>query len=521
MCLASAEGAGNTLVVQAEIISSLPVKTASSRWLTQCWMGLLLIGTVAHFAYASYRVIAEPHALNYTEGISLLSAQRIHEGAPMYPPIGEPPYVYLAYPPVYPLLCAGLTLLGTPKLPTLRGFTVACELLSAVLLFLLLRQRRVSRLHAATCGASLLGILSIHKFHGLARLDMLVVALLLLVLWLLTRARAKPNWRTHLLLGASMVLTCLTKPTAAVPLLVMGGSLLLPAWRGEKRARRILGTCVAAAATYVAIALALQHASGGGFVRHTFLYQAQSGVRGGGFATGPMVRMWQTLAPVLIATLACFALIRRLTLPGTLALVSLLWLALSSLKAGADLNYTLEPLAWLLLFLGCVLGSERESLSPRNRLGRRIAARRATLPIVLGACLLTLAIPRTLGSQHALYLEPALSSEWAAMRERTVEFLRESDGLTLAEEPYFAVAAHKALWLSDPFHYEVLRRRGTFDFEPIYDAMRAGRIRRIVAGARLLTVPNFAHLLHRHYRKHAVGLAMDEDTALSLWTWAR
>src|SRR5260370_25537934 len=89
----------------------------------------------AHFAYVAILIVRDPYLLNYTEGISLMAANRVLRGEPLYPDINRFPFVYFAYPIVYPLVSSALVALLGNRLLGLRLLTIACELLLAVLFF--------------------------------------------------------------------------------------------------------------------------------------------------------------------------------------------------------------------------------------------------------------------------------------------------------------------------------------------------------------------------------------------------
>ena len=497
-----------------------PSGSRSRRFAVVCF-ALVAAACLAHFVWSAWILVAEPHALNYTEGISLLSGLRVLDGEPMYPPVDAPPYVYLAYPPVYPVVSAALTGLFGGDLVGLRLFTGACEALAALLMVLLLRQRGRSWRVAALTAVGALGVLSTHKFHMLARLDMLVVLEILAALYLLVCWYEHGRPRHLVALGALWIVACLTKPTAAIPFAVMGVDALTRAVRGQPRGKAAFITGVAAASIYALVVLGLQVATSGEFLLHTITYQGESGLRSSAFARGPFVRLFETSGLLLIVPLLVFLTSRRLTLLWWLCLVSLAWLGVSSMKAGADLNYTLEPLLLLILFAGDRLGdAEGPSLwiLPAHIGAARLLDWLGPLLVVL---MLVLVGTSMTGGRSTAYLAPILEAGPTSMRDRAALFVAASDGLTLAEEPYFAARAGKPYWLSDPFHFGILYRHGHVRYGEIHRAMRRGRIRRVVAGTRLLTAPGIMNLLNRHYRLMDTGVAMDEDTALTLWAWAR
>jgi 4-amino-4-deoxy-L-arabinose transferase-like glycosyltransferase len=456
---------------------------------------LLLVGVAClyNFLAAGWLVLTEPHVINYTEGISLLAALRVQDGLSLYPDLSTPPFVYLAYPPVYPAVSAAFVgVLGTGLWP-LRLLTLLAELAAGVLVYRLLRRSGVSRLRALALGLVALGLLSVHKFHGLARLDPFLVAVELGCVELALAARARPTWTRLGGLGALAVVAMLTKPTAAITLAVLGGHALLGA-RGQPgparaAARRVLGAFVAAGVVYAAFVAILQATSDGRFWEHTIVLQAASGVEPRWRNYGPLAVFWFEVRWPIVAMGGIIALTR----PGLLAAfatVQLVWLALATRKFGADANYYLLPMLAMLVACGRAFAPDARPVHPAlARLPGHVPWRAVVLPVVLVAALVGQALRIT---QLRPFDRPCLvffnrqlrNEQTAAFRERLVQAVASAPpGPVLVEEPYFAVINGRDYIMSDPFHLMLLHKKGLYDLAPVLAEIRQARV--AITGGRL------------------------------------
>src|SRR5207237_1160483 len=120
----------------------------------------------------------------------------------------------------------------------LRVFTVALEIIAGWLTFLCLIRLRIPRLMAGTFTCLLIGLFSVNKFHGLARLDFLQLAVVLAALHqLLVFMESPPVMRPTTCLfrfTCFSVLALLAKPTSILFLFGVGIFALLQL-RGDRR----------------------------------------------------------------------------------------------------------------------------------------------------------------------------------------------------------------------------------------------------------------------------------------------
>ena len=79
--------------------------------------------------------------------------------------------------------------------------------------------------------------------------------------------------------------------------------------------------------------------------------------------------------------------------------------------------------------------------------------------------------------------------------------MAEADGVTLSEEPFFAVLHGKDLLVTDPFGYSVLSTAGRVDPAALVKQLEEGRVARVFLGARLRSETAIVAALRRRYRQ--------------------
>lgn len=540
-------------------------------------LGAVYVAIAGLFLYPLVLILGEPYLLNYTEGILLHAAMQVQAGGSLYGDLSAPPHGYFAYGPLHALLGALLLALTGPSLLPLRLLSVACELAIVLLVYRTLRALRagppqdaagapeagvpatgVPGSGDALAGAMLtLGVLGLHKFHGIVRVDMLMVAAEVWAVSELLMFLRGPGrgWRGLACFVAAMVLALLTKTTAAILLGGTGLVALLALCRQRRQGAMLLAAVAAAALVYGLVFLAWNAATGGGFARFQSTYQAASGF------CDPRREdcFWVfNLFYVLLAHygsflalgLASVVLLRGGGALGLLALVSALWVCAGNFKSGADLNYNIELLVLLCMLVGLALPRWRGLAA---RLSARLAAR---LSARLAAACVALVVPALLAfglasrvlagyaihdwnarsvthptREHTALVvtlmggDPAdkdldrgfdLMTEQAREDRRILAALtRQAEGVLLAEEPLFAALAGKQVWVTDPFQTRALVEHGLMDLSPVLEACRSGRIRWVFAGWRLMMLPGLRELLETEFRPvHRTRSAI----ASSFWT---
>jgi 4-amino-4-deoxy-L-arabinose transferase-like glycosyltransferase len=480
--------------VEVSLVTDAKVGPGLAAWLLFAVAGMA-------FLWQAVRVVAEPHLLNYTEGISLYSALRVLEGQSLYLPIQEPPFVYLAYPPIYPLLTAAVVSFTGPSLLGLRLVSVVCEALLCGLLFGWVRRETRDARAALFSASVLLALFASFRFHALARLDPVHALWTLAAVGVSLAALRRPRTGTLILAAGIWLLSLLTKPTGAVMLAGVGALALGATRRRESGGTPVLACLTVSAALYAAILAALTWRTAGEFWSHTITYQGLSG-----WYAKPYV-LWEffvSYAPFLLVSLPCMLLVRGHGRSRTLTALSLFWFGISSMKFGADLNYAFEPFFFLSVCLG--LGSHQLS----QALERSAASRRTLAFGVQAAIVLVLLLG---GTPQSELFEPQARRD----RERLGAFVKASPGPVLSEEPCFALLGGRGVVLSDPFQYSVLAARGKFDPEPLRGMLRDGRIPLVLAGERLRRMPGVAEALERSYRRTFITETKLAQTHWEVW----
>ncbi len=253
-----------------------PVPKAS-RWSRRAvWISLAL--TLALLTRDLIRLIGTgwfnafyPYDLDYGEGIVWQQMINIVAGRG-YAPLGVYPAIVYHYPPVYHLVVGAMSsLFGSDGLVTGRLVSLAATLVmiavTGCLAFAAIpadTRRRVRVLAAIIAGGYVASIPTIMVWAGYMRVDMLAAALSLVGLWLTLGAAARPG---RLILAAlCFVLAIYTKQTSiAAPIAAFAALWLVR----PRAAWTLFGMCALLGLGALA---GLSMMTGGGFLRHTLLY---------------------------------------------------------------------------------------------------------------------------------------------------------------------------------------------------------------------------------------------------------
>lgn len=496
-----------------------PHPTSLERWL----LGTFMLVCASTFIYMTVIIVREPYMLNYTEGILLWAASQLAAGESLYRDVNTVPFAYFAYGPVYPLLTAPLVALLGPSLLPLRVFTVVSELVIVLFAYRILVRHGAQRWYAGTGAAIVLGALALQKFHALARIDMLVLAL---EMWGLSEVVAFRDDRRRSHLGwlvVAQVAALLTKPTAII---LLGCTGLLALWmlpRERRDGAWLVLACATAGALYGLALLVGSRLTDGAFFAFQFTYQSASSFCSvldepcrWVWVRGHVV--WLYHGSLFLVALASIGLVRKHGFLYLLVASSLAWWCFANLKRGADINYIIEPL----LLAGIVIGV---SLPHWRARAGRVHPWLGALAVPLLGCLAlssawwhgapihdwlcgraTYPTPEAFrelvveegGNPDALDPDTTfdlLTSEARRERERIAELTRAATGPLLVEEPAFAVEAGKEVWLTDPWQMVALGREGMFDIEPLLAACADGRIQWIFAGSRVRDLPGLREVI--------------------------
>jgi hypothetical protein len=459
--------------------------TAQQLWALRAVVAVAVGFFLWRFVGGALALLGEPDALNYGEGVTYAAALRLATGEPLYGSPDAPPFAYLGYPPGHPFVASLFIRVFGEGLAGVRALTVLAELAVASIVGAWVWSVRRHAVATALAVATTLGVLSGDKFHALARIDFLVVALTLAGLWTLDRVRraeARAPMTAPFFLAAALI-----KPTALV---VLAGPLLLALLERRRAPARAGRTAAAATWALGAGIVGLAGADlvfGGAISRQVFAAQSASGF--------DLVYFQRNVRVVLAHYDALFALwlvalivVRREAMLLASLLASLAWWLFSSAKVGADVNYALEPIALMLVALGAALADLPERL--RSRLG-------AIAPVLPAASFVVAVSLMLLGHGH--YWEVSLREAPRADRAELHALLAETEGLVIVDEPWLALAHGLDHWMTDPFHLVLLAEAGRWNERAVLRALERGEVARVVVGRRLAAWPALRPVLERHF----------------------
>ncbi|GJD94905.1 ArnT family glycosyltransferase [Methylobacterium iners] len=329
-----------------------------------------LVAWLVGFVRASAVILPYPYDFDYGEGIVWQQMRDIMRGD-AYGPLGVLPSIVYHYPPVYHLTTALLAgALGLDELLAGRLVSLLSTLASGLLVAGLSADalgRTASTRTRIVCGALgglvFLTCMPVMKWAPLMRVDLLACALSLAGLALAVRALERPGL-IHLA-GLCFVLAVYTKQVSiAAPAAAFIGLLAV--------APRLALAGISSTVAMGAVALVgLWVGTGGGFVRHVFLYNANR------LDPPRVVHLWLFLSShVLYVAVALSGIhsvwpqlktvcrnTRRADRQGLALLVVTAFLALKTLmlpmimKSGAAENYFTEWCCALAIFIGIALRS--------------------------------------------------------------------------------------------------------------------------------------------------------------------
>jgi hypothetical protein len=344
-----------------------------------------------------------------------------------------------------------------------------------------------------------------------------------------------------------VALALLVKVSSAILFAGFGAVALVELRNSRPRGAWLVASLAAGAFAYGLIALLWSLASEGSFYHFQFTYQGLSPM------CNPLredCSVQALIYPALLGRYGSFvllALVSAWVLPGhrllkMLCLLSWAWFGFSALKAGADLNYSLEPLLLSSLIVGLALPRWRQLLAAAShRLAPGLDSVALPALILLGlSFLLVTKLPVNDWYARDGFFFPhlddrdiiigsggdpdivtpgplfdLLSQESRDERRRLAELMASASGVVLSEEPFFAALADKPLWLADPFQMHVLYEHGVFDPGPLIAACRDGRVQWVFAGWRLLRIEGMKEVLDSDFE---VVYRSRRPVTTSFWT---
>ncbi len=390
-----------------------------------------------------------------TDAESLYGLRCARDGGSPYHDFSHAPYAVALYGPLFYEMPGMIAcVLHTSWIGTIvcgRVYTYLSWLGVAVVMYALGRWIGCQGPAAATAALLWLSGTLASGWAVAYRPDATAILLALGALWVYQRGESA---RAAALAVALLVAAFLHKQTAAVSILLAIAVTEIERRRFGRAVAVVGGWMIGA---IVAIA-ATQWLSRGAFVENAF--EAVAVWAGSG-------QVWRFLRDAMIHGLAVFAGAvmsyvlfcreERLTLLRRSFLVSFMLALAASAKAGAQLNYYLEPFA-----LACVLaaGLLRDEPPPATRrLAGPLRIGWLGLAIVVCAVNLSWTVARFPSWCHETIEHGAIRAQQARNWERLVACLGELDERVLIEDLYLAVRQCPTPYVVHPRHLEALRRR--------------------------------------------------------------
>lgn len=295
-----------------------------------------------------------PYPLDYGEGPVLAQTMQLARGEVMYPArLDQAPYNVANYPPLFHLIQLPFALANGPAFWYGRAISMIAALASALFVGLIVHRLTGDGLASAVSGLLLLAFPHIAMWSMFNRVDTLGLALVLAALYVVLRW---PSRALGIGLAAALfVAAVLTKPTFA-----LAGPATAFAWlwfdqRLRRQALALIGVVAAASAV---IYLALDLATGGGFLLNVIAANANE------FALYRVVEAFINIfvhaSFLLIAGFVYFVVERTTerTRSWSFALAFLLFSAASAMfvgKAGSSMNYLYELVAAICVLTGAAM----------------------------------------------------------------------------------------------------------------------------------------------------------------------
>ena len=419
--------------------------------------GLLValgIGALVTLLYQGL-AISYRFPIDYSEGPLVDQAVRLAAGQNIYrPDLSAAPYTISNYPPLYVAALAPWVALLGPSFLQGRLLSALCAWVVAGCLALLIHTASRDRWAAAAGALSFVALPYVAHWSSLLRVDLLALALSLAALAVLVRWPGRP-WNLPLaavLLAASIY----TRQSYALAAPAAGFVWL---WAGRRQPRQALVLAGLVGGLSLAVFLALQLATDGGFFFNivtanvnAYLWEnLRRNLEGLGRNAWPLMALAASALLLGPRRNPLYVLAATYLLGGTLT-------ALTIGKIGSNVNYLLELCAALGLAAGGLFAWARQ-------------APRAWLAAGIGALLVAQAGFSVRATLNAYAGELAARLALTNDLYRLEAMIAEADGPVLADEYMGSLAlAGRPLYLQ-PFEVTQLAWAGAWDQTPLLDSI--------------------------------------------------
>lgn len=499
------------------------------------WLVLLIsLFFVAHFVYTSILTVNEPYALNQVEGLSIYLAQEAKSGNSLYPDINNAPFTLNNYPPLHPIISSFFLSLPLTKVQSLRLFNILTELaISLVFLgitVLITKDKSLSLIF--TC--LLLGLLSVHKFHGVIRVDALGLFFALTGIFYLLKYLKSNSVLDLIYFSFLYTLALLAKQTNLILITgVVVYSFAKFRYANVEKYKNLFLACMLSLFSFFLISIAIDQVTDGRYFLYIFYYQSFAGTF---FREGAKLisELFIFYCPVFILLgliyleelhelresfrkeLSARLLQRkkgmlaglrdiRLFVKNKLnkneddvfagqynfliALTSLsfFWFGSSIFKAGADLNYSLEPLVLTCIIL-CAWFSYRKAI----KINEWVLKKEYLLLSLVVLTMIAVGLRR-------YYYKDFLQENRQKERELIGRLIKESNGLVLMEDPFIPLVYDKKFLVNDMFALSFLVRNGKTDANNLFEYIENQDLEFIMLGEIMNQMPEIRNVIETHY----------------------
>ena len=413
------------------------------------------------FALIGLSLALFPYGADYGEAPLMDQARRILAGESIYKAdLSQPPYTISNYPPVYPLLVAGLRqATGLGWFQAGRAISLTAALVSSALIGLLAVQAGAKRAAGLLAAALFLGHPYVALWSGLARVDLLALAFSLAGLWIVIAHPHSGRW-----LAAAVLLLTLSVFTRQTFLLAAPVTALAWLW-GHNRKQALffaLGLGWLCASCFLAINIATQ----GGFYQNIVLANVNQ------YEVSRTLAMLQQLAVIWLPALLLGALaagraiyawvrslagqpragLRPLSPAVGLAVYAVLALAaaLTVGKVGSDINYFLELISACAILAAALASNVAQQPARWGRLIPAILTVQMLWAVISGIFLYQATAARRwaqIDTYHSLYAQVVEASQKGQVLSDDYLDLVFLAGQPITYQPFeYGQLYHAGLW---------------------------------------------------------------------------
>ena len=442
----------------------------------------IIFAICATFYFVALSVhLANNLPINIIEGLHAYLSHQFLLHQSIYPPAFKPPYTLNIYPPIYTIIGAIIsTPFQYPSLIPLRVLSLLSEIGIALIITLLTYQRTKNLIVASLLYALAIITWATHGFHGLARIDFFLCAILWLCCFSLTQY-IDGHKRAIWWFGAFLTIALLTKQSAMTLWLSTLVYNFIPFPKKASIKIPIFTTLLGSLLFTLCISQLLQSVTGGEYLRHTSAYLFAFGFSQSTF--------WQTIKlvpfPYLILFVTALLTIKvseTITFLRIYLVISLISFFVSIAKNGSDLNYTIEPISLLLFQCGYGI----EWITKHAQMKKRYA--------VMLFCILAIPLHLYYGTYAENYGKASKKTQ-----EELLAQIIQTKGDILSEDPYYGMLLNKTVVTYDPYFFSHSMENSQLPVTDLVENFKKGNIPVIITSTLYNNSPELQSVLNKKY----------------------